>query len=474
MAVTNFVAPCSVALFALFLRFSLPQSYEGDFICIYSHATLTPSIGTTSHWEELVVFWQSRLKKQSAILKCPCRASAVFLNLLFLCGDVSLNPGPGVKHPCAVCAKPVKSNQKAIQCDYCDRWHHARCCNINNLVYDALANSSCMWICCDCGLPSFSSSLFDSRSEILSSNFFSPLDDTTLTTRSLSLDATANDDQPCASSTPCRHPPTSRRDGKDSTPTQSQRNGQAPHCTSILRVLSLNCCSLRSLSKRLDFQHMVTTYKPDIINANETHIDSSILSSEILGGNYSIFRKDRNLNGGGVLIAVCNKLIATHESNLDSNCEAVWMKVNIMGNKPLFIGSIYRAPNCAVEPLECLDQTLSRLTAKSLPNIVLTGDFNLPDIVWDEEDGYSLKSSPTYGTSVNAKLLDIINDHSMFQHVKQSTRKGNILDLVLTTNPNLVKNVQIVDGMSDHDAVIVDITLKPSINRKQPRKVFLY
>ena len=225
--------------------------------------------------------------------------------------------------------------------------------------------------------------------------------------------------------------------------------------------MSLNCCSLRSLSKRLDFQLMVATYKLDIINANETHIDDSILSSEILGGNYTIFRKDRNLNGGGVLTAVSNKLIATHESNLDSNCEAVWMRVHVIGNKPLYIGSIYRAPNCAVEPLECLDHTLSGLTAKSLPNIVLTGDFNMPDLVWDEGDGYSLKPSPAYGTEVNTKLLDIINDHSMFQHVKQPTRKGNILDLVLTTNPNLVKNVRVVNGMSDHDAVLVDITLKP-------------
>ena len=145
---------------------------------------------------------------------------------------------------------------------------------------------------------------------------------------------------------------------------------------------------------------MVATYKPDIINANETHIDNSILSSEILGGNYTIFRKDRNVNGGGVLTAVSNKLIATHESNLDSNCEVVWMKVNVIGNKPLYIESIYRVPNCTIKP-----------TAKSLPNIVLTGDFNLPDLVWDEDDGYSLKPSPAYGTEVNTKLLDIINDH---------------------------------------------------------------
>ena len=62
----------------------------------------------------------------------------------------------------------------------------------------------------------------------------------------------------------------------------------------------------------------------------------------------------------------------------------------------------------------------------------------------------------------------------MFQHVKQPTRKGNILDLVLTTNSNPVKNVQVVNGMSDHNGVLVDITLKPLINRKQLRKVFLF
>ena len=75
-----------------------------------------------------------------------------------------------------VCNKPVKVNQRAVQCDYCDRWHHARCCEINNAVYDALANSSCIWICCDCGLPSFSSSFFDSSSEVQTRNFFSPFD----------------------------------------------------------------------------------------------------------------------------------------------------------------------------------------------------------------------------------------------------------------------------------------------------------
>lgn len=120
------------------------------------------------------------------------------------------------------------------------------------------------------------------------------------------------------------------------------------------------------------------------------------------------------------------------------------MKVLVIGNKPLLHLIHLWRPNGAFKPLECLDQTFSRLTVKSLLNVVLTSNFNLPDVLWDKEGGYFLKPSPAHGMEVNTKLLDIKNDHSMFQHMKQATHKGNILDLVLTTNPNLVQNVQVV------------------------------
>ena len=46
--------------------------------------------------------------------------------MVLLAGDVMENPGP-VKNPCAVCHKGCKRNQKAIQCDSCDAWFHAKC-----------------------------------------------------------------------------------------------------------------------------------------------------------------------------------------------------------------------------------------------------------------------------------------------------------------------------------------------------------
>ena len=42
----------------------------------------------------------------------------IFLLVLLLSCDVELNPGP-VRFPCSVCYKPVRVDQRALQCDVC-------------------------------------------------------------------------------------------------------------------------------------------------------------------------------------------------------------------------------------------------------------------------------------------------------------------------------------------------------------------
>ena len=38
----------------------------------------------------------------------------------------NLNPPPtrNIKYPCIICNRPVQSNQKAIECDTCEKWCH--------------------------------------------------------------------------------------------------------------------------------------------------------------------------------------------------------------------------------------------------------------------------------------------------------------------------------------------------------------
>jgi hypothetical protein len=57
---------------------------------------------------------------------------------ILLCGDVHYNPGP-IKHPCISCKKSVRSNQKAIQCDFCDEWTHLKCTTLSNSEYNILS-----------------------------------------------------------------------------------------------------------------------------------------------------------------------------------------------------------------------------------------------------------------------------------------------------------------------------------------------
>ena len=100
----------------------------------------------------------------------------LLLSLLLLACDVSSNPGPQWKSPCGLCSKPVKRNQRGIQCDNWDRWFHTRCCIIGDQTYETLGTSSCVWICCDCNTANYSSvpcnSLLDSYN---SPGFYSPL-----------------------------------------------------------------------------------------------------------------------------------------------------------------------------------------------------------------------------------------------------------------------------------------------------------
>ena len=70
--------------------------------------------------------------------RCRCGCTAGKPNLVYwlllLAGDVELNPGP-IKFPCAMCSKPVRHNQKGIQCSRCENWSHTACCGVTDLEY---------------------------------------------------------------------------------------------------------------------------------------------------------------------------------------------------------------------------------------------------------------------------------------------------------------------------------------------------
>ena len=96
-----------------------------------------------------------------------------------------------------------------------------------------------------------------------------------------------------------------------------------------LKTLVINLCSIRN--KVADLAVCIGTYNPYIIIGTETHLDSSVNSSELFPYNYSVIHKNRNVDysNGGVLIAMKDDLIGTHITDLDTKCEIVWVTFKI-------------------------------------------------------------------------------------------------------------------------------------------------
>ena len=52
--------------------------------------------------------------------------------------------------------------------------------------------------------------------------------------------------------------------------------------------------------------------------------------------------------------------------------------------------------------------------------------------------------------------------------------KGNILDLVFTSNKDQVENIEVIPGMSDHHGITFNVKTEVNRNKKKPRKVYLF
>ncbi len=254
----------------------------------------------------------------------------------------------------------------------------------------------------------------------------------------------------------------------DSTSRPSKQPMRKVH---VLRFLNINCQSIAK--KSADLSALIEMYNPDIICGTESWLKSNINNSEIFPSNFTVFRKDRvtTTSGGGVFQAIKNDLVCNHRKDLDSSCEVIWSELNLKQCKPLIIGSYYRTQEDKngdkVDELNASILKLGDQTNSS--NLLLLGDFNLGNINWKTS---SVDPNKSGSKSAAEKLISLSQDHNLNQLVTEPTRKDSILDLVFTNNSNIVKKVSVIDGISDHEAVLVDLDIKPNRKRKVKRKKY--
>ena len=347
------------------------------------------------------------------------------LVLIILCGDVSSNPGP--VHPCGVCNRAVTNKCPAIQCDNCNTWIHNTCSGITNSRYDTyIASPNLTSICPQCNLPTFLQNISSTLNLHSSTNRFDILSTSGSSTSTYSL--------------PSINSPQQFRPAPNATSSPKQKPGNLRQIANKLRVMSVNCNSIQSLDKRSELSALIDLHNPHIILGQESKIGPVHQSSEIFPQNYSSFRKDRKVGGGGVFVLVkddINSLECTFEDLTDNDCEIVWAQIRLPDSKLLNIASIYRPPNSSLQTMKKINQNLTTVFSKFRnATYILAGDLNLSCIDWQTETLISNPINGTNDTNHSSSFLDTMNELGLSQHCNDITRpaSGKTLDLILTND----------------------------------------
>ena len=197
----------------------------------------------------------------------------------------------------------------------------------------------------------------------------------------------------------------------------------------------MNCQSIKS--KKAELHTIIDSVKPDIVLGNESWLTPDIKNLEIFPESFDAVQKVSDAHGG-VFVAFKRDLLCTDTPELDTNCEIVWCKLNIIGSRTLYLGSFYRPPDKIVNGyLEEFNISLGRIMSNRNAHVLIGGDFNCGDIEWS-----TMQVPHRVQKRQTQQLLDIIGEHCLTQVVNISTQLNKTVDLLFTNVPSPVNRVK--------------------------------
>ena len=207
------------------------------------------------------------------------------------------------------------------------------------------------------------------------------------------------------------------------------------------------------------------------VAVTETWLNPGILDSEMLVHmpGYTIFRQDRKgRQRGGVCLFLREDLTGeVLSSSSNGVCEFLIVNVHQLNTVVIVI---YRPPDTGLHEfgtsLSKIEEVLNNLPTPT-PTITLMGDLNFPAsaVTWEHEEGVLLPrvaghrvGHDSEGGQVRqqaARLCNMAAKFHLTQHVGLATREKEILDLVWSSNPDLVSHIQVdtFKAFTDHSVV---------------------
>jgi hypothetical protein len=218
------------------------------------------------------------------------------------------------------------------------------------------------------------------------------------------------------------------------------------------------------VNKIKELKLLVEEENVDVVAITETWLNETITDEEMNISGFVLFRRDRNdpikRRGGGVAMYIQNELNPVYNCELseDSFSESLWCNI-ICENENTLLGVCYRAPDSS----ELNDEKLYGLiNSISKYRVVVMGDFNLPELDWGNLDNLDLHDP----------FVDCLLNNFLLQLVDEPTRGNNYLDLVLSSEENMVQNLSVGEQFetSDHQVIRFDLVCRKNENKTTVKK----
>ena len=218
-----------------------------------------------------------------------------------------------------------------------------------------------------------------------------------------------------------------------------------------LSEIKIMFANVQSIMNKLDEVRVVVRIQdPDTFAVTEAWTNEDVGNDVLQIKGYEIIeRLDRNDTergrGGGIIVYAKSIIDIMAEERKTNFNQYSTVKLNSRGEE-VRIHVIYRSPNL----VRTNDDDLCKYIREMRGQNVLIGDFNFPDIDW----------SMGMAGSKGRDFHDATTEKFMEQYVTDAThRSGNILDLVLCDQENMVTGLTMEGrfGKSDHNIVTFNL-----------------
>ena len=192
---------------------------------------------------------------------------------------------------------------------------------------------------------------------------------------------------------------------------------------------------------------LLLSESPDVLLCTETWLSEEDPTPYWFPSNYNVYRKDRQTRGGGVLVAVRDSLTSEEINTLgNEDLEACFCKVK--SSSDIYCFSCFYGPPDDKMAVNVFCEQARDIIPKNTKNIVIAGDFNLPELKWHDEEWRNLCSAVKPDS-----LQSLIDEFGLEQIVETPTRGENCLDLIFTSVVCAKETVSVEPGVSDHSLV---------------------